>query len=46
MALGNKSEIVDDNEGMVVDEELLYDLEDKKVLNKRKKRTLKVEECN
>jgi|LauGreDrversion4_2_1035121.scaffolds.fasta_scaffold319725_2 hypothetical protein len=46
MALGNKSEIADDNEGMVVDEELLYDLEDKKVLNKRKKRTLKVEECN
>ena len=35
-----------DEEEMVVDEEQLYDLEDKKVLNKRRKRTAKVEESN
>jgi hypothetical protein len=30
----------------MVDEDQLYDLDDKKVLNKRKKRTPKVEDCN
>ncbi len=30
----------------MVDEDQLYDLEDKKVLNKRRKRALKIEECN
>jgi hypothetical protein len=35
-----------DEEEMVVDEDQLYDLEDKKVLNKRRKRTAKVEESN
>jgi hypothetical protein len=36
----------DEDGGTIIDEDQLYDLEDKKVLNKRRKRTAKVEECN
>ncbi len=35
-----------EEEDQMVDEDQLYDLEDKKVLNKRRKRVLKVEDCN
>jgi len=36
----------EDDEGAIIDEDQLYDLDDKKVLNKRKKRAPKVEDCN
>jgi hypothetical protein len=42
----NGTEIGGGEEDDEVDEDQLYDLEDKKVLNKRKKRTAKVEDCN
>jgi hypothetical protein len=35
-----------EDEETMVDEDQLYDLDDKKVLNKRKKRAPKVEDCN
>ncbi len=35
-----------EEDGFVIDEDQLYDLDDKKVLNKRKKRAPKVEDCN